>query len=115
MLNYIDDFGGVTAESHTATQHFHMLQSLLQHIGLKETAHKASPPTQAMTWQGLQFNTVKMSVTIPQENLKDILRLIEDWVSRQAANIHQLRTLVGKLLHIAQCLPGFSLITSWPL
>ena len=29
--------------------------------------------------------------------------MVEDWVGRQAANIHQLRALLGKLLHIAQC------------
>ena len=89
-------------DHHTATHHFHMLQSLLQHLGLNEAAHKTSPPAQAMTWLGLLFNTVKMSVTIPQEKLKDTLRLVEDWASRCAANIHQLRVILCKLLHIAQ-------------
>ena len=35
--------------------------------------------------------------------MQDTLRLVEDWVGRQAANIHQLWALLGKLLHIAQC------------
>ena len=102
-LNYIDDFGGIAGDHHTATHHFHMLQSLLLHLGLKEAAHKASPPAQVMTWLGLQFDTIEMSVTIPLEKLQDTLRLVEDCVGRQAANIHQLRVLLGKLLHIAQC------------
>ena len=80
-----------------------MLQSLLQRLSLKEAAHKASFPAQAMTWLGLWFNTVEMSVTIPQEKLKDTLWLVEDWAGRQAANIHEVRALFGKLLHIVQC------------
>ena len=52
MLNYIDDFGGIAMDHHTATHHFRMLQSLLQHLGLNEAAHKASSPAQAMTWLG---------------------------------------------------------------
>ena len=54
-----------------------------------------------MTWLGLQFNTVEMSVTIPPEKLKDTLWLVDDWAGRQAANIHQLQALLGKLLHMA--------------
>ena len=103
VLNYIDQFGGVAADHHTATQYFHMLQSLLQHLELKEAAHKASPPTQTMTWLGLWFNTVEMSVTILQENRQDMLQLVKDLASKQAANIHQLLALLGKLVHIAQC------------
>ena len=49
-----------------------------------------------MTWLGLQFNTIKMSVTIPLAKLQDTLQLVEDWASRQAANIHQLQALLGK-------------------
>ena len=60
-------------------------------------------PVQAMTWLGLCFNMVDMSVTSIQEKLKDILWLVEEWGSRQAANIHHLQALLGKLLHIAQC------------
>ena len=44
VLNYIDDFGGIARDHHTATHLFHMLQSLLQRFWLKEEAHTASPP-----------------------------------------------------------------------
>ena len=44
VLNYIDDFGGLAGDHDTATLHFHLLQTLLRRLGLKEAAHKASPP-----------------------------------------------------------------------
>ena len=88
MLNYIDDFGGITVDHHTATHHFHMLQSLLQHLSLKEAAYKASPLAQAITWLRPWFTTIEMSVTIPQEKFKDTLQLVEDWAGRQVGSQH---------------------------
>ena len=72
VLYYIDEFGGVASDKHTATQQLDMY-SLLQCLGLKlkETAHKASPPAQAMIWLSLCFNTEDMLVTIPWENLQE--------------------------------------------
>ena len=103
VLNYNGDFEGVVTYHHTATQHFYMLQSLLQCLDLKGAVHKASPPAQAMTWLSIHFDTVEMSVTIKQKKLNDTLWLVKDWGSRKAANINQLRALLGKLLPIAQC------------
>ena len=61
MLNYIQDFGGIAGDHDKATLHLHTLHTLLHHLGLKEAAHKASPPVQAMIWLDLQFDTVEMT------------------------------------------------------
>ena len=78
MLNYIHDFGGIAADHHKATLHFNKIHTLLWRLGLKEAAHKASPLAQVMTWLGLWFDTIEMSVKIPLEKLQDTLRLVED-------------------------------------
>ena len=78
VLNYIDDFGGIAGDHHMATLHFHMLQTLLRCLGLKEAYHNASHPAQAMTWLSLRFDTVEMTVTMPPEKLQDTLWFIED-------------------------------------
>ena len=38
-------------------------------VGLMEAKYKASPPVQKMTWRGLDFDMVSMSVTIPPNKL----------------------------------------------
>ena len=78
-LHYIDDFGAVPMDKQMATQHFSMLHRLLEHLGLDETLHKASAPAHAMTRLGLHFNTVDMTVSIPQEKMQDRLLLVEEW------------------------------------
>ena len=78
-----------------------MLHGLLEHLGLKEVLHKASAPAQTMTWLGLHFNTVDMTVSIPQEKMQDTLWLVEEWSAKGSANVHHLRALLRKLLDIA--------------
>ena len=69
LLNYIDDFGGVTSSQSTADSHFSQLQNLLAKLGLQEARHKPSPPSQVMVWMGFRFDMVAMtqSVTLPPE------------------------------------------------
>ena len=76
LLNYIDDFGGVASTEAEATSHFNSLCDLLKHLGLQEAAHKAHPPLQVMTWLGLNFDAISMTVTIPEDKMSDTMQLI---------------------------------------
>jgi hypothetical protein len=49
------------------------------------------------------FNTVDMTMSIPTDKLQEIAALVNEWAARKTANIHQLRSLLGKLLHVANC------------
>ena len=54
LLNYIDDFGGVTSSQFEAESHFFQLQGLLETLGLQEACHKASPLPRS--WCGWGFS-----------------------------------------------------------
>ena len=56
-----------------------------------------------MTWLFLQFNMVDMTVSFPQNKVEETLWLVEVWGAKHSVNIHQLRMLLWKLFHIAQC------------
>ena len=58
-----------------------------------------------MMWLGFEFNNVVMTVTIPPNKLTDVMALVWQCSSKKLASIRELRTLVGKLVHIAQCCP----------
>jgi len=103
VLCYVDDFAGVAPCKKSATTAFSKLQALLDTAGLQEAKHKASPPTQVLVWLGIEFDTVEMTISIPHDKLTAIRDLVEDWKCRSHAHITQLRSLMGKLLHIAQC------------
>ena len=114
LLNYIDDFGGVAASGALARKHFSALQTLLADLGLQEATHKASPPppAQRLTWLGFVFNTLDMTVTLPPAKLAEIMDLTQQWAVKCTANIRELRSLLGKLLHVAPCCPPARLFST---
>ena len=102
VLNDIDDLGGIAMDHHTATCHFLIL---LRCRGLKEAAYKASHAAQAMTWLGLWFNTIEMSVTIPLEKLMDTLRLVEESQHSPASGSHWQVATHSSVLPVCQAFP----------
>ena len=57
-----------------------------------------------MMWLGFQFDNERITVTIPAEKLRDTLSTVEEWSRKTRADTHKLRSLVGHLFHMAQCL-----------
>ena len=48
-----------------------------------------------------------MTVTLPAAKLREVLDLVIAWTGRQAAILHELQVLMGKLFYVAQvCSPG---------
>ena len=56
-----------------------------------------------LTWLDLLFNTEDMTLSIPPAKLADITQLVQQWTKKRSAGITELRSLLGKLLHVAQC------------
>ena len=50
-----------------------------------------------MVWLGLEFNSVVMTITIPQPKLAEIADLVAEWTTMSHATLHQLRVLLCKL------------------
>jgi hypothetical protein len=104
-LVYIDDFAGVAASHKEAYEDFKCMQSLLHNLGLEEAKHKACPPSQRMIWLGLEFNTLDMTVSIPQDKMQEILSIVREWLPKKTATRTQLKSILGKLFFITQCCP----------
>ena len=65
--------------------------------------HKASPPSQLMTWLGLNFDTVKMMIIIQPAKLTEIADIITEWQGLSHSTLHTLREILEKLHNISQC------------
>ncbi len=100
---YIDDFAGAAPSKDQAQQDFLSMRALLLALGLAEAQHKASPPSQKMTWLGLEYNTLDMTMSIPPAKLKETLLLVRDWLARTSATKTQLKSILGKLFFVSQC------------
>ena len=58
-----------------------------------------------MVWLDLQFDTVAMTVSLPQDKLAEIQLLVHHWSSKPTATLQDLYTLLGKLLYISKVCP----------
>ena len=65
-----------------------------------------------MVWLGFHFDTLAMTVTLPPDKLREIMDLVATWYNKPTANIHDLRSLLGKPLFVAQYCPPARLFTN---
>ena len=70
-INYLDDFGGVASPGE-AKYGFRKLKILLFELGLEDSPDKESPPSSTMIFLGLLYNTVAMTISVPEDKLEEI-------------------------------------------
>ena len=56
-----------------------------------------------MVWLGLTFDTVVMTITIPQEKLAEVDTLVHQCQKLASTTLHPLCSMLRKLFFVAQC------------
>ncbi len=103
ILNYIDDMPGAKKHRNDATAAIIELRHLLKDLGIDEADTKASWPSQCMVWLGIEFDTVKMEIRIPNSKIIAATHLLRPW---------NIKTKTTSLFHIAQCVRPARLFVS---
>lgn len=103
ILAYLDDYIGCCATEREANLSYQHFQALLQQLGLQLAPGKCQPPSTKVTWLGYTVNTNTMEISIPDSKLQEVLAECEKWERRVRATKQQLQSLVGKILHVAEC------------
>lgn len=103
-LAYLDDFAGCAASYNTAKEGYDCFTHLTQLLGLQLSHKKCVKPTTNIEWLGYQVNTRKMSVSIPAPKLEEVLKECEAWESRSRVNKVMIQSLLGKLVHLSNCI-----------
>lgn len=102
ILNYLDDLAGVEQKERAEFAYL-TLGQVLKNCGIEEAYNKSSPPSEIMTFLGVLFNTLTMTMEITPERLKEIKILIKSWLNRQNASIRDIQSLLGKLNFVGAC------------
>ena len=106
-VNYIDDFGGVEASDDDALLAFSHLEDLLTSLGLESSPTKDCPPSTRMVFLGLTYDTVAMTLQVPQDKLHHTSQLLSHWLSSPRVSKSDLQSLIGKLSYVCACIsPG---------
>lgn len=103
VFNYIDDIAGIAPTKQAAIEGFTALRDTLATLGLPEARAKAFPPDRSIIWLGIHFDTIKGIIRIPDDKLLEIQTLVRAWLDISHTTTKKLQSLLGKLLHVAQC------------
>lgn len=104
VLAYVDDFGGVQSSKFQAHRAFDTFNQNCLDLGLKVAINKSSGPAQTMEWLGFEIDTLRMTVTIPETKLKEVLDEVKNWETKIMVTKRELQSLAGKLAHISTCI-----------
>ena len=80
-------------------------------LGVKEAIHKVFTPSQRMVWLGILYDTNKMTMSIPEQKLVEIMEVVHSWNGRTRATQQELQSLLGLLQFVASVSPPARLFT----
>ena len=97
VVVYLDDFL-VIGKSHSECQTaYNVLCELLVSLGFQLSSSKVVPPCQCLTFLGVQFDTICLSLSLPVKKLTDLRAVITTFLQRTRASKRQLQQLAGRL------------------
>ncbi len=104
--NYLDDFGGAEVWE-KAEEAIVSSGTVIKDSGLEESVVKACGPDSTMVFLRIQFDTVKLTLSVTHEKLVEIIALLKKWELKSSATKKQVQQLIGKLNFVAKCVrPG---------
>lgn len=97
VVVYLDDFLVVGQTKQECQLAFDTLLQLLQDLGFQISWRKVIGPTQQLVFLGVELDTLKCEMALPQAKLDDLHQVVTAFLSRRRANKKQLQSLAGKL------------------
>ena len=110
--SYLDDFGGAEPSLPEATSALESLQGIMKELGVAEALHKVCPPAQSMIWLGILFNSLDMTMKIPDEKMAEIGQTLQEWRGKSRATLRELQSLMGLLNFVASVSPPARIYTN---
>ena len=101
-FNYSDDFGGIERDEKRAVLSFNAMKTLLETLGLSESEKKAVPPSQTMTYLGLEFDSIKMEIRVNSEKYLELKSELCIWENKTKATKTDLHSILGKLIWVSK-------------
>ena len=111
-IAYIDDFGGAEGDRGVAAEALATLQSVFRELGVAEAVEKVCEPTQVLTWLGIEFNTLKMTMSLPHEKLLQVAECVAQWENRSRTTLKEIQSLFGLLQFVTYVAPSAKLYTN---
>ena len=106
VLAYLDDFLIIEPTQLRCRTAFDMLVSLLESLGFTINWTKVVYPSQCLTFLGVEMDTVKCELRLPNDRVSELLSLCKETILRRKCSKRQLQRLLGKLNWAARVVRG---------
>lgn len=94
---YLDDFLIIAPTEEACIRAMNILITLLRKLGFSISWSKVAGPSQSITFLGVNIDTIRMMLELPQDKLHETIALIDKFSSMKRASRKQLQSLAGKL------------------
>lgn len=105
VLAYLDDFAGCSGQFTDASEAFQHFINVSKSLGVDLAVNKCMEPSTSAEWLGYNIDTISMSVSIPREKMSEIMHECQLWLHKKRASKNMIQSLLGKLMHISNCIP----------
>ena len=108
VLHYLDDFLVVgEPNSERCAVDLQRLLEVFARLRVPVAREKLEGPVTCLVFLGIELDTVRMCLRLPQEKLDDLRTVLAEWRMKKFCHIRELRSLVGKLQHACKVVrPG---------
>lgn len=106
VIGYIDDFWISEQSFDRCAAAQAALLELLGDLGFRVSWHKCISPCQSIRYLGIIFNSVSMTMSLPQDKILKVKHELSFFVVRTRATKHQLQRLCGVLSHASKVIYG---------
>lgn len=106
VISYLDDYW-VTGSSFEECQTVQMtLIEILGSLGFLVSFKKCSTPSTCVTYLGIEFDSVSMSIALPKEKLDAMIGEFRFFHGKSRATIKQLQRICGIISHASKVIKG---------
>ena len=108
LRHYIDDFVAVGQKGTDQCERtMAVFKEACQRLGMPLDENKEEGPSEVLTFLGLEIDSVRMEVRLPQEKLSEMRALLKRWRGMKSCKRRDLESLVGSLNHACRAVrPG---------
>lgn len=92
-----------------------LFQDLIQDLGIPLAPEKTAGPVQVITFLGIELDSHRMEIRLPEEKRKSCLELLDKILSRAMEQMKQSQILLGHLTFAVRAGRTFCMRLGWAL
>jgi hypothetical protein len=96
-LNYLDDFLFIASSEGAVRAAMDLFRSICASLGVQIKEEKTLGPAQSLVFLGLEIDSVRGELRLPQDKLARALLLLDDLAGKRTCSIRELQSVLGFL------------------